>query len=405
MAHPNKKKIDPIYEIMVAAGLLGFDSDSSVGSVIPRRRASRPITKRPLASPSEQMASVEHEFAILDAARKRLEYLKHANKAQSDPLAGMPNKDPTPVIDWEDVIKQGLRNKDAVETNRVDVGYTNLSPEARVPPAISHHGPAFTGKHFLGEGYGGTYQSDTHKVTVDPNKYGNTTSLLQNFRGRSGPHPERVFTGDEKRGFPLPKMGYKNPLIEAEIHELAHRAAWTIYSDPLFMKIYNESQASGENLLKDFYSDRPTVTVPYGNKTITRKGRPYALSVDDNSREHKMIRAATEGSDPSVDVDQRYWHNNLGMRNLGHSKEAIQDAKDFNILVKRYWAAKQASKPPMPQIGSPHREKLYDREAMAASDYIYDPLPLTPYSPKRKKRRRKKREKLEGFFDQPEYNK
>ena len=59
----------------------------------------------------------------------------------------------------------------------------------------------------------------------------------------------------------------------------------------------------------------------------------------------------------------------------------------------------------MPQIGSPHREKLYDREAMAASDYIYDPLPLTPYSPKRKKRRRKKREKLEGFFDQPEYNK
>ena len=402
MAHPNKKKIDPIYEMMVAAGLLGFDNDSSVGSVIPRRRLSRPITERRLASPSEQMASVEHEFAILDAARKRLEYLKHANKAKSDPLAGMPNKDPTPVIDWEDVIKQGLRNKDAVQMNRADIGYTNLSPEARVPPATGQHGPAFTGKHFLGEGYGGTYESNTHKVTVDPNKYGNTTSLLQNFRGRSGPHPERVFTGDEKRGFPLPKMGYKNPLIEAEVHELAHRAAWTIYEDPLFMKIYNESQASGENLLKDFYSDRTVLTMPDGTKI---KGRPTALSVDDNSREHKMIRAATEGSDPSVDVDQRYWHNNLGMRNLGHSKEAIQDAKDFNVLVKRYWAAKQASKPPMPQIGSPHREKLYDREAMAASDYIYDPLPLTPYSPKRKQKRRKKREKLEGFFDQPEYNK
>ena len=265
-----------------------------------------------LPAESTSQADIEHEFAIIEAEKRRRDYLTMAKEAAPASYRG------PPIIDFSEVVKQGLRTKPLAPAT---LGYESsqgldedeLQRRVRslelTPSSIQY-------KRLL-EGRLGQYDYPEDRVTVNPYEHGSSVSaFLKQDRGRQGPHPRG---GMGARRGPLPTD--ERPMIETEVHELTHRVAKSVLRDPLFAEVYEASQESGENLLSGFFESG------YGNlKLSTEKG-----VLPDFTREHQMIRAATEGSDPTKPPEYRT------LAGRAHTPQSIKDARDFNELVKRYW--------------------------------------------------------------------
>jgi len=269
-------------------------------------------------SPSNRMAAVEHEFSLLERARKRQEYLQQARDARSA-NPHIPNNAP-PVINFMDVVKQGLRTKPLRPVVRDDITSRLLSEGASegeinrrlryaelTPSDIRYD--ALPQKTRFGQ-----HEWPIDIITVDPKKHGNTA---------------RAFLKPEDR---LPSEAgpiQRTTRIETEMHELSHRVSQSILRDPLFIELYEESQKKdGRKLLSGFYERDKDGVLRFSGEGV----RKNADGSDNNlmSREHQMIRAATEGSDPTLPWEYRT------VARQDHTPKAIQDAKDFNALVKEY---------------------------------------------------------------------
>ena len=166
-------------------------------------------------------------------------------------------------------------------------------------------------------------------IHVDPGKH---TSSVVPFTYGAGDTPRKhLSVGDLER----PLQG--KPIIETEIHEIAHRVARSMLDDPLFKKIHAEANKRKGDLLPFLYKDGDKFSFIAagfkGGKTPTHN--PHRKSSANYSREHRMIRAATEGSDPTKTPKERNFSKSK------HTDQAIEDAKQFNELVGLYAAARR----------------------------------------------------------------
>ena len=258
-------------------------------------------------NPSIQQANTEYEFSLLDNARRRLDYLRRAKEAAGANYTG------PPIIDFSEVIKQGLRG------NRPLPRYMGLDSSL-----YGVYNPRSTS--------GNTIRDAIH---VDPGKH---TSSVVPFTYGAGSTPRKYLSVGE-----LERPLEGKPIIEHEMHEIGHRVARDLIDDKLFKKIHAES----DGMLPFLYTEGES----YGEDTTFLQGglewvppnfrtkTPHSFKGEHEgrykgeytySREHQMIRAATEGSDPTKTPKER----NLARRS--HTPQAIRDAKEFNELVRRY---------------------------------------------------------------------
>lgn len=292
--------------------------------------------------PSMEMADIEHEFSMLADQRNRFEFLKRAQEAAIGSSGGRhPPGTYTgpPPIDFSEVVKQGMRGSGRGRY------YTPEQPHyTRLDPNVL-----------------GNYIAASDKISVDPGKHISSAGAVIQGKG--------AFRG------PIPRT----PITEIESHELAHRVARDVIRDPIFIKLHAES----DGLLPFLYSEGesqkiknewdPTFfqgTRKWVPATAEREGH---YEVDDTySREHQMIRAATEGSDPNKPPELR----NLAKR--AHTPQSIRDAKDFNELVKRYWKEKRKQQ----FLDDQYRKLLVEGGAEGPSGLEYKgiaPPPLTNF--------------------------
>jgi len=315
---------------------------------------------------SIQQANTEYEFSLLDNARRRLDYLRRAKEAAGANYTG------PPIIDFSEVIKQGLRG------NRPLPRYMGL--DSRI---LGVYNPRNASGDIIRDA-----------IHVDPGKL--TSSVVPFTRGAGSTSRKYLSVGELER----PLEG--KPIIEIEMHEIGHRVARDLINDKLFRKIHAESDGMLPFLYTEgesYGEDRTFIQgglewVPPNFRTKTPhsfKGEHegYYKGDDTYSREHQMIRAATEGADPTKTPEAR----NLARRS--HTPQAIRDAKEFNELVRRYAIEKR--KIEMAEAAEKKRRELeearerrekfmpgrarYDREAhwQDYKDSMKITLPPPPY--------------------------
>jgi hypothetical protein len=255
-------------------------------------------------SPSNRMASIEHEFSILERARKRKEHLQRIENERGSGYGG------PPVVDFMDVVKQGLRTKPLRQNVRNDIVGRMMSEgasegEIKRGLRFSELTPSDIRYDDLPQkDRKGQHEWPIDRVTVDPNEH-------------------KIFDPAGKGPFE------GTDLIETEMHELSHRVSQSILRDPFFIELYEESQKKdGRKLLAGFYKKGEDGFVRLSGEGVTKKKDGSTNNL--MSREHQMIRAATEGSDPTVPWEYRT------VARKDHTPKAIQDAKDFNELVREY---------------------------------------------------------------------
>jgi len=169
---------------------------------------------------------------------------------------------------------------------------------------------------------------------VDPGKH--TSSVVPFTRGAGSTPRKHLSVGGLKRTIK------GRPIIETETHEIAHRVARDMIADPLFKEVHaaaNKERAHTRDgkLLPFMYKDGNAYSLIEGGYKggKTPKRNPHLKRDDNYSREHQMIRAATEGSDTTTTAKERNFSKSK------HTAQAKRDAKQFNELVGLYAAARR----------------------------------------------------------------
>ena len=299
-----KAQMDARYKSNLAKLRSGRPAKDDASGLNVRNPDKRRLRKN--ISASVQQANTDYEFSVLENERRRLDYLRKAKEDAGENYTG------PPIIDFSEVTKQGLRGH---------------------RPLPQHIG--------LESGLLGVYnplnryrESMPDAIHVDPGKH---TSSVVPFTYGAGDTPRKhLSVGD------LERTREGRPIIETETHEIAHRVARDMLADPLFKEVHaaaNKERAHTRDgkLLPFMYKDGDAYSLIEGGYKggKTPKRNPHLKRDDNYSREHQMIRAATEGSDPTTTAKERNFSKSK------HTDQAIEDAKQFNELVGLYAAARR----------------------------------------------------------------